>query len=55
MNKTETILLFQNLILELEQMKKTQLELKNLILKSHEAITNNQVIIGKKLDKITTN
>ena len=55
MNKTETILLFQKILLELDQMKKTQLELRNLILKSHGAIADNQIILGKKLDKMTRN
>ena len=53
MNKTETILLFQKIMLELEQLKQKQLEMKNLLLKSHEVIATNQVKISNKIDQLT--
>jgi hypothetical protein len=46
MNKSETILLFQKLILELEQVKKMEL---NTDTRVEENKHNNQVIIDKKL------
>ena len=52
MNKSETILLFQRLMLELEHVKKMQLELKTQIQEARRISINNQVIIDKKLNQL---
>ena len=52
MNKSETIMLFQQIILRIEKLEKKQVELSDQLIQTSKTIIENQKIIYSKIKEI---